>query len=423
MKLLTKISIPAIAAALLIGRFAAHPASTLASENPQAPPLHVGMCLDEKTDYSDMVRAGFKDALTDHYGEGQVVFAEQTTAGAASPATAAETLIQANSELLFAYGNESLDAAASVTDTIPILFSGVVDYHNVLHLFPGANETTGRNIAGIAGKSAATAEVSLLIEATGNHPQAVGIFYDPTDTDAIKQNEIVETLLDEAGIPWKEYEVAAASDEEPSSDSTPPSPDAVAVPLPAISAAASGKEGANIHPDSIGDNGDLTGINEPMSARSPQQSVLWKKGKTKRMPSEFKDILELACKECDSLYFCADNRLTKREADMKTLSELCTKTGTVSVSSDPNAGRFTLVSLYQDPYDLGYQCGRMSISVLEEEEDITELAIGTCDPDKTVKLFEQDVSNAMKKSWPKSFKEREAFLENYTPGEMTEREE
>ena len=409
------------AAALVMSRLALPGAVPVrAVDNvPEQAPLHIGICLDDHSDYADCVREGYRDALTDALGEDHVVFAEQTAEGSASPATAAETLIQANSELIFAYGSESLDAAASVSTTVPIVFGGVIDYRNVLHLLPASDASTGRNVTGIAGKAASTAALSLLIEACDNHPNAVGIFYDPADTNTILQNERFEAMLDEAGIPWREYEVQTPQAAEPSPD-TNTAREIFSIPLPSITAAASGKEGPNIHPDSIGDNGDLTGINEPMSARTPQASLLWKKNL--RVPDSFEENLALACRQCDCLYFCADNELAHREDFGKMIFDSCLASGTASVACDPEAGQYTLVSLYVDPYDLGYECGKMSVSVLDDPESIREMPVKYPDPNKTTKLYNPKMSYELGKNWPKSFHEREEYLKNYEPGQLTERE-
>ena len=389
-----------------------------ASEDEEAAPLHIGICLDENTPFSAYVKAGFEDALSDALPDTSIVYAEQTIRDAASPATAAETLLQAGCSLIFAFGEESLEATAAVTDQIPIYFGGVTDYRSALHLLVNSLDSTGRNVSGLVGRSSPAAALSLLIEAADNRPKAVGILYDPSDTQTILQNEIFEELLDTAGIPWKEYEVSTPDEETPRDSSQ----NALlsAVPLPSIAAAASGKEGPNIHPDSIGDNGDLTGINEPMSAHSAKQSVLWKQ-KGKKHSGTFSQIAPIAASECDAIYLCAGNRLAEDAAQMELLSTSCIAAQTATVGGDENIGAHTLVCLYEDPYDLGYQCGINSVEIINEDEEISEMPVEFLSPSKSTKLFNAQISEAMQKTWPKSFQERASYLENYEPGSLTER--
>ena len=390
--------------------------SLAASIEEESEVFRVGICIDEDSVYAGYVKEGFKDALGDVYGKDSVVFAEQTVSGSPSAATAAETLVGAHSQLIFAYGNEALEAAASVSTSIPIIFGGVSDYRSPLHLLPSDEYTTGRNVSGVSGLSSPDRELSLLIEAADNHPDAVGIIYEPTDMDAIMQNELFEKYLNEAGIPWREYEVL-----QPVENTTR---EAVGndpiVPLPSISAAASGKEGANIHPDSIGDNGDLTGINVPSEARSAKKSALWKK-KGKLKAQSYKSTLRLCAKQCDAIYLCAKNRLGERAKKMSLLKKLCEKQKCATIGGDIGIGRSTLVCLTQDPYDLGYQCGKKAIEVLNGDEEIEELPISSPDPDKTIKLYDKKLSEAIGKTWPKSFKERDGYLDTYEAGSLTER--
>ncbi len=385
---------------------------TLASEEEQQI-RRAGILSDNDSEYFSYVAEGFMDALDEAYGKGSVIYAKQNIRTAASPATAAETLIGARSELIFCYGEKSLDAAASVTNSVPIIFGGVVDYSGALHLLPKSGNATGRNVSGIAGLSSPDNALSLLIEACGNRPGSVGILYDPADTDSILQNEVFESYLDEASIPWKEYEISKKKKNANTPANGSGSP-VISVPLPVITAAASGKEGPNDEPDSIGDNGDLTGMNEPLSARSAKQSGLWKKSPATKA-SSFKKAANKAAKECDAIYLCAKNTLAENKADMTLLEKACLDNGTVTVGGDADIGEHTIVSLYQDPYDIGYSCGEYAVSVLDGEEEISELEIKSPDSSKTQKLFNRTLSNLMGLSWPKSFYEREDFLDDYRP--------
>ena len=411
-----------LAGLLAAGALPRQIAPVTAAEQPDT--FRVGICYDISRPYDSCVIMGFKDALCDAYGKDRVIFAEQNVSETATPATAAETLLQTKSQLLFTYGNQSLEAAASLTDSVPIIFGGVANYFDQLHLLPGQNKnTTGRNVSGISAVSPVAEQLSLVIEVADHAPQAVGILYDPTDTNAIFQNDIMERYLTEAGIPWKEFEIREQTlPLDPTEATAGDTASALLAAFPGIQAAASGKEGPNIHPDSIGESGDLTGINEPMSARSAQVSPLWSGAPiTDAPPSE---TLSMAFGECDVIYLCSGNKLLEDPQIMEQFDKLSIETQTATVggnnTNEPQPGH-TLACLYEDPYDLGYRCGRMSISVLNGDRDISQTPILSPAADKTTKLYNARLSDALKKTWPKSFHEDAEYFESYIPGSLTER--
>lgn len=409
-----------LAGALLLSAIPSHGAASKdgAEQNPAEQTVrHIGICLDTTDEYTGYVVRGLKDTLNTVYGENLITFAEQNTSDAASAATAVESLIQSQPDLLFVYGEDSLSAAADLTDSIPIVFGGVTDYRNLLHLLNESGNTTGHNITGIADLPPIDEHLSLLIEATEHTPHAVGILYDPSDTDSILQNDIMERYLDEAGIPWREYEIPDAENLSAAEDSSLLSDTAdntVAIPFPSITAAASGKEGANIHPDSIGESGDLTGINEPMSARTAQVSSLW--GEVEPLDElAFEDIVRLACTECDALYFCSKNAIASDGSKMALIRNIAEETSTATVGGDALIGANTLVCLSEDPYDLGYHCGDLCVQILNEEDEISEIPVTFPDSDATVKLYNADIADVLKKVFPKSFSERDEYLAGYAP--------
>ncbi len=386
--------------------------------------FRIGICYDEGRPYNAYVLMGYKDALYDAYGSDRVIFAEQNVAETATPATAVETLLQTKAQLLFTFGDQSLEAAASLTNTIPIVFGDVSNYSDALHLLPtDKRNTTGRNVTGVSSLSPVSEQLSLIIEVADHFPKAVGILYDPTDTNAVFQNNMIEKYLTEAGIPWKEYEIKEPSLHSTKPDTANPVPlNTPTVAFPTIQAAASGKEGPNIHPDSIGESGDLTGINEPMSARSVQISPIWNGPPIQDAPPA--ETLTAAFNECDVVYLCSNNAIMKNQKLLEQMTALSLQTQTATVSgnncNEPEPSH-TLACLYEDPYNLGYQCGLVSIDILNKKTDIAETPILSPDPEKTVKLYNASLSDALKKTWPKSFHEDIAYFADYVPGELTER--
>lgn len=407
---------------------------------------NIGICRDDDSDYSSLVVAGYKDALIDNFGEDSLVFIEQTASTSPSASTAVETVLQTGVDDIFTYGDNSLSSATELTNATPIIFAGVYNYEDVLHIVSD-EEKTALNVTGISSKPNFDEQVSLLIEACDRHPTSVGILYDPTDNASIVQNESFEAILDTAGIPWKEYEFTESNftDSAPS-DNTGNVISADNIPLPSLSSAASGKEGNNIDIDSIGDYGDLTGVNEPMSARSAKVSALWVEPtdaapedgsesdakatvdseEVSEPPEEStvensEDLLRLAFDQCGAIYLCRNNTLCESEDFVNDIKNLATETSTVTIGGDELIGQNTLVSLYEDPYDIGYRCGKKSIDILSGEKSTDEISIDSPSSSKTTKLYNPDLSNALGKSWPKSFHGLEEYLTSYEPGSLTDR--
>lgn len=410
---------------------------------------NIGICRDDDSPYASLVVQGYKDALIDNFGEDSLVFIEQTASTSPSAPTAIETILQTGVDDIFTYGDNSLSSATELTNSTPIIFAGVYNYEDVLHIVSSEDNPT-LNVTGISSMPNIDEQVSLLIEACDHNPVSVGILYDPTDNLSIIQNEEFENYLDDAGIPWKEYEItdSVPVDAEPDTNG-----DTIIsannVTLPSLSSAASGKEGANIDIDPIGNYGDLTGINEPMSARTPKISKYWPQptpadettaedqqtdetGETDAIDVsegvEGEDTIgaegssiETAFNECGAIYLCQDNSLCESEDFLSSVRQLAAETNTVTLGGDEIIGENTLVSLYEDPYDIGYRCGKKSIDILTGEKTADELSIDSPAGSKTTKLFDSGISDTLGKTWPKSFHEHDEYLTSYDPGSLTER--
>ena len=117
-------------------------------------------------------------------------------------------------QLIFTVGEDSLTAAAQTITDLPVVASNVMDFERILHIITPQGEdwdgTTGRNITGVSNLTSIPQQTSMLIETTKDL-RAVGILYCTEDQNAVFQNEMLETYLDEAGIPWKEYAIPSTS--------------------------------------------------------------------------------------------------------------------------------------------------------------------------------------------------------------------
>ena len=117
------------------------------------------ICLtqDEDNDYYNGISLGFKDALSDLFGEGHTSISDS---------------VQSDTQLIFAIGPNSITSAADSTQETPIVGAGVMDYQHLLHLTAGIgdkwNYKTGTNLTGISSQPDIAAQLSLVIESTPN---------------------------------------------------------------------------------------------------------------------------------------------------------------------------------------------------------------------------------------------------------------
>ena len=108
----------------------------------------VGICQYVQHPALDQATEGFKAALTDMLGEGNVEFTEQNANGdSPTCATIINGFVSSNVDLILANATAPLQAAAAGTDTIPVIGTSVTDYATALAIDDWTG-TTGRNITG-----------------------------------------------------------------------------------------------------------------------------------------------------------------------------------------------------------------------------------------------------------------------------------
>jgi ABC-type uncharacterized transport system substrate-binding protein len=160
--------------------------------------------------YSTGIRKGFRDAMDDLIGSGHYKLSTVNgTTGVSTAKQAIDTELSKEDkpDLLLTVGNNVLTAASESTDSIPVIGTDVLDFQTLLHLNGSKwSSPTGSNITGVSTRAPMADVMSLIVESC---PQlsSVGLLYSPEDSDAIYQNEILESYMDEAGIPWREYEL------------------------------------------------------------------------------------------------------------------------------------------------------------------------------------------------------------------------
>ena len=202
---------------LLSAALAATMALTLAAcgseeqsaDNPDA--YTIGICEQmEHVSLSEATR-GFKAALTELLGEGNVVFQEQNAGGEQTNCTTIMNgFISDGVDLILANATWPLQAAASATADIPILGTSVTDYGTALGIedFSG---TVGGNISGTSDLVDLEAQAEVLHELFPN-AKTVGLLYCSGEPNSVYQIETVRGYLEPMGYTCEVYAFTDVND-------------------------------------------------------------------------------------------------------------------------------------------------------------------------------------------------------------------
>lgn len=146
----------------------------------------------------DAATKGFKDALVEAMGD-EVVFDEQNASGEINNCpTIINGFVSKNVSLILANATPPLQAAASATDTIPILGTSVTDYATALEI-DNWTGTIGRNISGTSDLAPLDKQAEMVKEL---FPEAktVGLFYCTAEANSVYQIEVMEKHLAALGF-------------------------------------------------------------------------------------------------------------------------------------------------------------------------------------------------------------------------------
>mgnify|MGYP002626373845 CR=1 FL=1 len=171
----------------------------------------VGICQLVQHNALDAATKGFRDALVEELGEDHVVFDEQNAAGdSATCATITAGFAASEVDLIMANATPALQAAASATNTIPILGTSVTDYESALNLkdFSG---TVGGNISGTSDLAPLDQQAQIIKELFPD-AQTVGIMYCSGEANSVYQSNVMKGYLEDLGYKVEEYTFADSND-------------------------------------------------------------------------------------------------------------------------------------------------------------------------------------------------------------------
>ncbi len=171
----------------------------------------VGICQLVQHEALDAATKGFKDALSEALGEGNVVFDEQNASGEATNCTTiVNGFVAKNVDLIMANATPSLQAAAAGTDTIPVLGTSITEYGVALEL-TDFNGVVGTNVSGTSDLAPLDQQAAMFKEW---FPEAknIGLLYCSAEPNSKYQVDTVQAELEKQGYTVTQYSFTDTND-------------------------------------------------------------------------------------------------------------------------------------------------------------------------------------------------------------------
>ena len=170
----------------------------------------VGICQLVQHPALDAATQGFKDALTEALVD-KVKFEEGNASNdSANCATIVNGFVSGGVDLILANATPALQAAASATDSIPVLGTAVTEYGVALSI-DNFNGTVGNNISGTSDLAPLDQQADMITEL---FPDAknVGILYCSGEPNSVYQAKVVKDCLEKKNIKVEVYTFADSND-------------------------------------------------------------------------------------------------------------------------------------------------------------------------------------------------------------------
>ena len=171
----------------------------------------VGICQLVQHEALDAATQGFKDALVKEFGEDGVVFEEQNAAGdPATCSTICDGFVTEGVDLILANATPALQAAATATDSIPVLGTSITEYGVALDL-DNFNGVVGTNVSGTSDLAPLDEQAKMVTELCPD-AKTVGILYCASEANSVYQAEVVKAALEDAGLTVNVYTFSDSND-------------------------------------------------------------------------------------------------------------------------------------------------------------------------------------------------------------------
>ena len=172
---------------------------------------NVGICQLVQHEALDAATQGFKDALVEALGEGNVKFDEQNASGdSANCATIVNGFVSSNVDLILANATAPLQAAAQATADIPVLGTSVTDYATALDISDWTG-TVGGNISGTSDLAPLDQQAAMIQELFPD-AKTVGLLYCSAEPNSVYQCDVIEGYLTQEGYTVARYAFTDTND-------------------------------------------------------------------------------------------------------------------------------------------------------------------------------------------------------------------
>ena len=188
----------------------------------------VGICQLAPHPALDAATQGFKDALTEEFGD-KITFKEQNAAGeSATCGTIVTGFVSEKVDLIMANATSSLQAAAAATADIPVLGTSVTEYGVALGIdnFSG---TVGTNVSGTSDLAPLDQQAAMLQEWFPD-AKTVGLLYCSAEPNSQYQVDVVQAELEKLGYTCTQYPFSDTNDMASVTQNAASSSDVIYVP-------------------------------------------------------------------------------------------------------------------------------------------------------------------------------------------------
>ena len=158
----------------------------------------------------DAATQGFTDALKEALGDQVEVVVKNASNDPTTCSTIVNGFVSDKVDLIMANATPALQAAASATNTIPILGTSVTDYATALEISDWTG-TVGGNVSGTSDLAPLDKQAAMLQELFPN-AKNVGMLFCSSEANSKYQVDEVTKLLSAAGITCTEYAFTDSND-------------------------------------------------------------------------------------------------------------------------------------------------------------------------------------------------------------------
>ena len=201
-------SAPAATAAPAAAPAEAAPVSE-AAPAAEAESFTVGICQLVQHPALDAATEGFKEALTAKLGD-KVSFVEQNASGdSAACATICNQFVGEEVDLIMANATPALQAAATATNTIPVLATSITDFGSALGIEDWTG-VTGTNISGTSDLAPLDGQAEILQELFPD-AKTVGILFCDGEANSLFQVDTIQPMLEDMGYEVRRFSFSDSS--------------------------------------------------------------------------------------------------------------------------------------------------------------------------------------------------------------------